>query len=139
MNVYINIEDGKYDHIFDLHKKPERPTIGNLPTATYAREYADQLDAYQIAKKEWEDSLATYRAEIEQAHALFKADVIAYVFGKDAVQWASLIETIYEYNLPGALEDRSDLNVLVGRMERLRRYVDAAKVDLAKLLQLEVI
>lgn len=135
MNVYINIKDGKYDHIFDLCKKPERPIIGVMPTAAYAREYANQLDAYHIAQKEWEDNQDAYHAEIDLVYSQFKADVIAYVFGSDAVAWASLIETIYEYNLPGALEDRSDLNVLVGRMERLRRYVDAAKVDLTKLLQ----
>lgn len=136
MNVYINIEDGKYDDIFALCEKPERPQIGPLPTSAYAREYADKLDAYQIDIKAWETIRETYRAEIEQAHALFKADVLTYVFGDDLGMWASLIDTIYERNYPGLIEDRSDLSIVPGRMEGYRCYVKAAQADLDRMLQM---
>lgn len=75
MDVTANIAAGAYVNTLTYPQSPSKPSLPFRPTAAQAREYADKLEAYEVAKTAQREARAAYSAETVRLEEQFRKDL----------------------------------------------------------------
>lgn len=85
-----------YANEFDYPQKPRRPILGHKCTAQEARQYADEMDAYEKALADWTVAVSIYRNRQAELTLQFKKDAFAVLGIADNPKAEKLYEHAYD-------------------------------------------
>lgn len=77
-DVWTKINNGAYNNYDPYPQRPRKPVLASKATPAQIRDYADQLEAYELELKSYRDLQAAYNARTAALEAEFQHDLETY-------------------------------------------------------------